>query len=301
MKVEEPLRNKGERAALSKGNDGSNTLVMMDSMYKSLSRTEQKIADYISRDPESVVYATLTDLAEKAGAGDASVLRLCRKLGFQGYQEFKLSLAQELVHRVTNAEGDIQEDDSLAVIASKITSENKSFLENTLSLLDVQEMQKAIDAMQRAGKIYFIGVGSSAFTAEDAKYRFMRLGFNTECITDSHVMAMSATLMRPNDVVFAVSTSGSTKDVVDAVRCAKENGAFFVCLTSHAKSPITQYADAVLLSYTKENPLEGGAFKSKITQIHVLDILTTATSMQCKEQTNRSIERTAKAVMDKLY
>ncbi len=301
MKVEDPHRNKGERIALNKGNEGSNTLVMIDSMYKSLSRTEQKIADYIKSEPETVVYATLTYLAEKAGAGDTSVLRLCRKLGFQGYQEFKLSLAQELVHRVTSEDGDVHEDDSLATIASKITSENKSFLENTLALLDTQEMQKAIDAMQRAGKIYFIGVGSSAYTAEDAKYRFMRLGFNTECITDSHVMAMAATLMRPNDVLFAVSTSGSTKDVVDTVRSAKENGAFFVCLTSHAKSPITQYADAVLLSYTKENPLEGGAFKSKITQIHVLDILTTATSMQCKEQTNRAIERTAKAVMDKLY
>ncbi|MFD0696450.1 MurR/RpiR family transcriptional regulator [Paenibacillus sp. GCM10027628] len=284
-----------------KSQEGSNTLLVITSIYQSLTRTEQKIADIISQDPEMVVYGTLTDLAEKAGVGDTSVLRLCRKLGFKGYQEFKLSLAQDLVNPVKSVHSEIEEGDDLATIASKITAENKAFLENTLALLDMRELQKTMEAIEKANKIYFIGVGSSANTAADAKYRFMRLGFNSELVTDSHVMAMTAMLMTKQDVVFAVSTSGSTKDLVDTVRLAKQNGVFFVCLTSHAKSPITQYADAVLLSCSKENPLQGGAFRSKITQIHVLDILTTAMAMHCKEKAYQAIELTSKAVSDKLY
>lgn len=286
---------------INKTQDGSNTLLVIASMYKSFTKTEQKIADIIRDDPETAVYATLTDLAEKAGVGDTSVLRLCRKLGFRGYQEFKLSLAQELVNPVKSVDSEIEESDDLATIANKITAENIVFLDNTVALLDMRELQRAIDAIKHAGKIFFFGVGSSANTAADAKYRFMRLGFNTELVTDSHVMAMTATLVTKQDVVFAVSTSGSTKDLVDAVSIAKRNGAFFVCLTSHAKSPITQYANAVLLSCSKETPLQGGAFKSKIAQIHVLDILTTAIALQCKEQAYRSIELTAKSVLDKLY
>lgn len=285
----------------SKTQEGSNTLLVIASMYKSLSRTEQKIADIIQEDPESVVYATLTDLAEKADVGDTSVLRLCRKLGFRGYQEFKLSLAQELVNPVKSVHSEIEEGDDLATIANKITIENKTFLDNTLALLDMRELQKAIDAIAKANKLFFVGVGSSSNTAADAKYRFMRLGFQTELITDSHVMAMAMTLTTKNDVVFAVSTSGSTKDIVDAVRLAKENDVFFICLTSHAKSPITQYADAVLLSCSKESPLQGGAFRSKLTQIHVLDILATAVAIQCKERAYQAIELTSKAVSDKLY
>ena len=286
---------------MNKIQEGSNTMLMITSMYQSLSKTEQKIADMILRDPESAVYSTLTDLAEKAGVGDTSVLRLCRKIGFRGYQEFKLSLAQELVTTVRNDHAELEVTDDLSTIAAKITMENKAFLDNTLALLDLNEIQKVIDACKRANKIYFIGVGSSAHTAADAKYRFMRLGFNTELITDSHVMAMSAALMTEKDVLIAVSTSGSTKDIVDTVKIAVDNGAFFVCLTSHAKSPVTQYANAILLSYTKETPLQGGAFKSKITQIHVLDILTTATAFQSQEQTLRSIKLTSKGVSDKLY
>ncbi|OMF22073.1 transcriptional regulator [Paenibacillus sp. FSL H8-0548] len=281
--------------------EGSNTLLKIGSLYNSLTRTEQKIADMIKQDPDGVVYGTLTDLAEKSGVGDTSVLRLCRKLGFRGYQEFKLKLAQELVHPLQNVNGEIQENDDLATMAGKITTENILFLQNTLALLDMRELQLVVDAIAKANKLIFIGVGSSAITAADARYRFMRLGFNSELVTDSHVIAMTLALTGPDDLVFAVSTSGSTKDLVDVVRIAKENGAFFVCLTSHAKSPLTQYADAVLLSSSKESPLQGGAFRSKITQIHVLDILTTIIAIQCKEKAYPAIERTSNAVSDKLY
>jgi len=285
----------------SKTKDSVNTLLTISSMYNSLTRTEQKIADIIKKDPEFVVYASLTDLAERAGVGDTSVLRLCRHLGFRGYQEFKLSLAQDLVTPIKSVHSKIDEGDSLVTIANKITTDNKASLENTLALLSMGELQKTIDAITNANKIYFMGVGSSANTAADAKYRFMRLGFNTELLTDSHVMAMSAILMNKQDVVFAVSTSGSTKDLVDAVRIAKQNDVFFVCLTSHAKSPITKYADAILLTFSKETPQQGGAFASKITQIHVLDILSTAMAIHNKEKSYKAIELTSKSVSDKLY
>ncbi|GGD94333.1 MurR/RpiR family transcriptional regulator [Paenibacillus nasutitermitis] len=281
--------------------EGSNTLLMIDSLYNSLTRTEQKIADMIKRDPDGIVYGTLTDLAEKSGVGDTSVLRLCRKLGFRGYQEFKLKLAQELVHPLQNVNGEIQESDDLVTMAGKITTENILYLQNTLALLDMRELQLAVDAISRAKKLIFIGVGSSAITAADARHRFMRFGLNSELVTDSHVIAMTLALAGPEDLVFAVSTSGSTKDLVDAVRNAKDNGAFFVCLTSQAKSPLTRYADAVLLSSSKESPLQGGAFRSKITQIHVLDILTTIISIQFRERTYPAIEKTSNAVSDKLY
>ncbi|WP_438348600.1 MurR/RpiR family transcriptional regulator [Paenibacillus sp. FA6] len=281
--------------------DGSNTLLMISSLYNSLTRTEQKIAEIIKLDPEKIVYGTLTDLAEMAGVGDTSVLRLCRKLGFRGYQEFKLKLAQELVHPIHNVHGEIDENDDMSTMAEKITTENMLFLQNTLALLDMRELQLAVEAILHANKLIFVGVGSSANTAADAKYRFMRLGFDSLLVTDSHVMAMTLALAKKDDVVFAVSTSGSTKDLVDAVRIAKENGVFFICLTSQAKSPLTQYADAVLLSSSKESPLQGGAFRSKITQIHVLDILTTIIAVQSKERTMSAIERTSKAVSDKLY
>lgn len=280
---------------------GANTLLVLSSIYNSLTRTEKKIADVIQQDPEAVVYITLTDLAEKAGTGETSVLRLCRKIGFKGYQEFKLSLAQDLVVPVRNVHSEIEETDDIRAMAAKITAENTKAIENTLNMLDTTQMERAIDAIGAARKIYFFGVGSSGNTALDAKYRFMRLGYDTEAVIDPHMMAMTAALMQDGDVVFAVSTTGSTKDIVDAVRLAKQKSVFLICLTSHLRSPLTQFADVVLLSKSRETPLQGGAFSSKLSQIHVLDVLSTATAIRFKDKAYEALGRTSKSVLDKIY
>ncbi|MCL6443293.1 MAG: MurR/RpiR family transcriptional regulator [Alicyclobacillus sp.] len=274
---------------------------MIQSVYSSLSSAEQKVADVVLADAEAAVYSSVTDLAERAKVGETTVIRFCRKLGFRGFQEFKLAVAQDLVSPTEHVHGQIEDDDSIEVMCQKITAFNTQALQDTLSLLQTEQLERAMDALIRGRRLFFFGVGSSGITASDAKYRFMRLGFNADCASDAHVIAMNAALVGKEDVVVGISTSGSTKDLVDAVRIAKENGAFIICVTHHARSPITQHADAILLAASKETPLQGGAFSSKLAQIHVLDILSTLVAMRRKEQTFRAIEQTAKSVLEKLY
>ncbi|MFS0839253.1 MurR/RpiR family transcriptional regulator [Paenibacillus sp. 1P03SA] len=286
---------------MSKIADLNNSLLLLNSIYSSLTKSEQKVADTVLKDPEATVFYTITDLAEKAEVGETSVIRLCRKLGYKGYQEFKLSLVQVLATPSEQVHGKIEESDDLDQIMKKMTSQNSQAVQNSTSLLNVQELQQAIDAILAARKILFFGVGSSGITAQDAKYRFMRLGFNVDAGCDGHIIAMNASLVEKGDVVVGISSTGSTKDLVDAVRLAKQKGAYIICLTNHARSPIANQSDVVLLATAKETPLQGGAFSSKLAQIHLLDILSTAVAMQMKDQTYRALEHTAKSVLDKLY
>lgn len=286
---------------MSKIADLNNSLLLLNSIYSSLTKSEQKVADTVLKDPEATVFYTITDLAEKAEVGETSVIRLCRKLGYKGYQEFKLSLVQVLATPSEQVHGKIEESDDLDQIMKKMTSQNSQAVQNSTSLLNVHELQQAIDAILAARKILFFGVGSSGITAQDAKYRFMRLGFNVDAGCDGHIIAMNASLVEKGDVVVGISSTGSTKDLVDAVRLAKQKGAYIICLTNHARSPIANQSDVVLLATAKETPLQGGAFSSKLAQIHLLDILSTAVAMQMKDQTYRALEHTAKSVLDKLY
>ncbi len=279
----------------------SNPIIMITSIYKSLTKAEQKVADFVMVDTEEAVYSSVTDLAEKSGVGETTVIRFCRKLGFSGYQEFKLAVAQNLVSPEEQVHGKIEDNDTLEVISRKITTQNINALENTLNLLQTQALEKAAKSIISANRLFFFGIGSSGITAMDASHRFMRFGYNVITSSDSHVMAMNAALATEDDVVFGISTSGSTKDVVDAIRIAKENNALVICLTNHARSPITKYADVILLAASKESPLQGGAFASKIAQLHLLDILTSVIALKDKGQTFQSIEQTAKAVLDKMY
>ncbi|WP_027092445.1 MurR/RpiR family transcriptional regulator [Cohnella thermotolerans] len=279
----------------------TNTLLMISSVYSSLTKAEKKVADVVKNNPEEAVLATVTDLAEQAGVGETSVIRFCRKLGFRGFHEFKLSVAQDLVDRAPSISNmRIGEEDDVMTVARKLTMQHELLLKNTLDLVNVDHLKAAIRKMLEANRILVYGVGSSGITALDLHYRLLRLGMNVEVHRDAHIIAMSAALVRKGDLVFGISTSGSTRDLVDPVRQAKKNGAEVVCLTSHLRSPIAAYADPVLLVPSREMPTEGGALSTKFTQIHLLNILTTLLSMKL-DTAAEALERTAMSVADKLY
>lgn len=283
------------------GTDGSNALLMITSIYQSLSNAEQKVADAVLANAESTVYSSITDLAEISEVGETTVIRFCRKLGYHGFQEFKLAIAQDLVSPTQQVYGKIEETDETEVMASKIMAHNLQTLQDTTTLLNRSDLDRATSALLVGKRLFFFGVGSSGHTASDAQYRFMRLGFDAHCAFDSHIIAMNCALVTSDDVVVGISASGSTKDLVDAIRIAKDNGAFIIALTNHARSPITALANAVLLGASKQSPLQGGAFSSKLAQIHVLDILSTIVSVKRKDTTFSALESTAKAVLEKLY
>ena len=279
-----------------------NTLLMISSIYHSLTKAEKKVADIVQSNPQEAVYYTVTDLAEKAAVGETSVIRFCRKLGYRGYHDFKLAMAQDVVQLPAGAAGgEPEESDDVLTVARKMTESNTLMLQNTLNLLDPEAMRQAVRAITEARKLYIYGVGSSGITAMDAHYRLMRIGIDVEVQRDAHIIAMSAALVKKGDAVLGISTSGSTKDLVDPIQRCKENGATVICLTSHARSPITGYADHILLIPAREKPTEGGSLSTKIVQIHMLDMLCKMVEFAKKDEARQAIKKTAEAVADKLY
>ena len=281
--------------------NGPNVLLSISSIYASMTKAEKKVADAVQANPEEAVLYTITDLSEKAGVGETSVIRFCRKLGFGGYHEFKLAIAQHVVSEPKHFGGEVQEGDDAAVVLRKLTSRNARMIEDAGALVAAAALEEAARALVAAKRIHIYGVGSSGMTAMDAYYSFMRIGLAADVQRDGHIIAMSAALAGEGDVVFGISTSGSTKDLVDTMRTAKANGATTVCLTSQGRSPITQYADVVLLVPAKESPFQGGSLSTKIAQLHALDALTSLIAASQKERAIRSMTKTANAVADKLY
>jgi DNA-binding MurR/RpiR family transcriptional regulator len=271
------------------------------SEYKSLPPSEVKVADYVLENPEEIIYLSVSELATAVDVSDSTIIRFCKDVGFKGYQEFKLFIAQDLVVTIENINEDISSDDDLKTLSQKITYSNKQAIDETMSVLNLEDLENAINQIAEADKIQFFGVGASGITASDAKYKFLRIGKNVDCYTDAHLQAMSAATLSKNDLVVGISHSGSTKDVVDSCKIASEAGATVICITGHNKSPITKVADIKLLTATKEGPLGSGALRSKIAQLHMLDLIFTGVSLKLKEQTIEYTEKTARAVIDKLY
>lgn len=269
--------------------------------YPSLTPAQRKVADYTLEHPEKVIYAPVSQLAEDCDVSVGTVVRFCQAIGFQGYQEFKLILSRDIVGQTEDIHEDINPEDNLLALATKISHANAQAVNDSFKALDLGELERAVDAIIRAKKVEFYGVGASGVAAEAAKYKFLRIGIPCDAYTDSHMQAMSAATLTAQDVAVGFSYSGSTKDVIHSLSVAKEAGATVICITNFAHSPITRLADARLLTASRETPLGSGALRSSIAQLHILDILFTAVAMRLHEQVLDFGEKTAKAVVDKLY
>ncbi len=279
----------------------SKFILKIRSLYNSFSKAEKKVADYIFENQNKIIYMSITEFAENCGVGETSIIRFCRRIGLKGYQEFKLLLARESVSPKENFHARIDDADDIEGIINNITAVNIEAIQNTSQILSKEALQKAVTAILHSDKVDIYGVGASAFTAGDAKYKFMRIGINCEFIGDPHLQCMSAVNLRSSSAAIGISFSGSTKDTVDALSLAKKAGAFTIAITNYEKSPITKYADAVLLSSAEETPLRSGALTSKIAQLQILDILYTAVALKMEDKAYKNLDKTAESVLTKIY
>lgn len=258
-------------------NPNSELYSLIQKYEATFTKSEQKVANYILQNDHNVLNMSITNLAEQCGVGEATVFRFCKTLNLGGYQNFKMLLAQSSVEKETviTLSDKVAINDSTNEVFSKLLECSVQALTETYHLLHPSEIEQAVTYFSEARLIHFFGVGSSGVTALEAKNKFCRILPNVCFIEDGHMQAMTAALLSPADLAVAFSYSGSTKDTIEVLRLAKQRGAKTICVTHFADSPLTAYADLVLLCGGNEGPFQGGSMATKISQLYLLDALYT--------------------------
>lgn len=276
---------------------------VINNMYPTFTKSEKKVADFVTQTPEKVLYTSITDLGEMCGVGDTTVFRFCKALKLNGYQDFKMMLAQAIASNsgIDDAVvGQVSLDDDVISIGKKALSTNIAALNETFEMLDNASIIKATDMIATAKRIHFFGMGSSGITALEAKQKFMRILPNVEYTSDCHMQYMTAALMDSSDLAIAFSYSGSTKDVIDILKIAKKNGCKTICVTRFAKSQLTSLADVVLLCGSNEGPLQGGSLSTTIAQLYLLDILYLQYFIKHYDKAKENKAKTTESISSKL-
>jgi DNA-binding MurR/RpiR family transcriptional regulator len=233
--------------------------------------------------------------------GESTIVRFCRAVGYSGYQEFKLRLAQDLVEPSEFIHENVSFHDSTEELAEKIFQANAKAVEDTRRSVDPAKVEAAAAAIARARKVEIYGVGYSYFTALDAKFKLLRLGLTADAYGDAHLQAMGASALSKRDVAVGISHTGSSRDVVDALTIAREAGAAIVAVTNFSPSPVTRAADFVLLTASAETPLAGEVLTSRIAQLCVIDLLSVAVAVRLGESCLKYIEKASEAIRKKRY
>lgn len=272
-------------------------LTQLRAIYSQLSGKEQQIADYILEHASDVIHLSITELADQSQCADATVFRLCRRLGFRGYQAFKIALASEVTNPKQSIYQEINlDDDDLGSIAEKIFTANIETLRDTQQIIDKDALMQIVNRLETARRIEFYGSGGSAAIAQDAYHKFMRTGIPCIHHSDAHYQVMSASLLSEGDVAVGISHSGSNEDILEALRVAKEAGAKTIGITSYGKSPLVRLADICLYTTSRETVFRTEALSSRLAQLSLIDLLYVAVSLRRQEQTITNIQHIREAI-----
>ena len=272
----------------------------LGSLRDSLTPSARRIADYVLVQPQRVTELSIAELAQQATVGEASIIRFCRALNFKGFQDLKMKLAIEVAtpHDTEKhmLDTELTADDDAEHIGRKLQQTINNVLGETLNLLDFSKLEAVACALQQQKRIYFFGVGSSGITAEDAKNKLMRIGFDVDALTNNHFMYMKAALLNSDDVAIGISHSGTSKETIKALALAKECGATTVALTHNPLSPLAELSDYVLINGNRQGQLQGDSIGTKITQLFVLDMLYTLLVRDNPQHTRQQKYKTTQAL-----
>lgn len=254
-----------------------NILENITEQYHSLTRSGKKLADYIFANASTTQYLPISTLAENSGVSEASITRFCHNLGLSGYNDFKLALAKsDYVTDLgdpSNSPETITAEDTLGNVFQKLHASNILSLNETLELLDEQNVSKAVDLLSNADRVFCFGQGGSMVMAMEAWARFSTATSRFIHIADSHMQAMNIALATSQDVILFFSYSGSTKDMEDIMNIAKDKNISIILVTHFPKSRAAEFADVILLCGYNESPLQSGSVAAKVGQLFLIECL----------------------------
>lgn len=273
----------------------------LKALRANLPPTAARIADFIIVHAADVVHMSVTEVAERAGASEGSVISLCQQLGARGFQQVKIALARDLVQPVQFIHEDLVASDDTGTVIEKIFRSDLQALADTMKALDTRAMEAAVAAIRKARRVELYGIGSAAPIAEDANYRLLRIGVEAKVVVDSHVQAISASLTGPDVATITISHSGSTHETVTATKLAKEAGATTICITNFGKSPLLAHADIVLHTMARETQFRTEAMTSRIAQLAIIDALIACLSLADYDRALATIGKTFDVLSSKRF
>ena len=238
-----------------------------------LTRSGRTVADYLVQHAAEAQYLSISSLARECQVAEATVFRFCRALGFEGYHEMRIALAQANATGVLVNQQEPAPDADTATLCEHASALFMTAINGTQNALSTEAVDEAVHLMQEARQVFCLGQGGSMLLANDICARFASLSTKFRTAGDSHLQLLTASLMNEADVVLFVSYSGATRDMMETLRTAKAAGAKIILLTHYEDSPGAKLADLVLLCGAQESPLDSGSIPIKAAFLYVGEVL----------------------------
>ena len=279
---------------------GTNFWELLQQRQGQLTKSGHAVADYLLQHADEAQYLSISSLARECNVAEATVFRFCRALGFDGYHEMRIALAQANATGTISSQRELQPGASTETLFEHASARLFTAINGTQNALSVEAVDEAARMLREAKQVFCFGQGGSMLLANDICARFASLSTKFRTSGDSHLQLLTASLMNEADVVLFISYSGATRDMMETLRTAKAAGAKIILLTHYEDSPGASLADVVLRCGAQESPLDSGSIPIKVAVLYVGEVLVLRYILDSPEQANTAQELTSEALTLKM-
>ncbi|MFZ6815481.1 glucokinase [Undibacterium sp. Rencai35W] len=258
---------------------GSAILGQIRRARSELSPAELRVAEHVLAHARSVLNDPIAEIARAAEVSQPTVIRFCRSLGCEGLSDFKLRLASGLTGTVPVTHIQVTNDDSALELGAKVLGNTASAILQVRSQLNREMIDRAIDLIVHADRVEFYAIGHYGVVAQDAQFKFLRLGIPSVAHTDSRLQLLAASVLKPKDVVVIISSSGRLPELLEVAEKARERGATVIAIAA-SQSPLVRKADAALIVDHVEDVSTHLPMVSRILHLLVIDMLAVGVAMR---------------------
>lgn len=241
--------------------------------YSEMTESEKKLADYIINNIDRVLTESVHALAAEVNISVATVVRFAQHMGFEGYKEFRLYLAQIGTDQEDFILDFSKSENSTEMQINRLLSSCAECIGMTQKNLDYTVLSSVTENIRNSAKIAFFGVGTSYIVCQDANIKFKRVGISAECACEPTSASAILLNMRPGDMVIGISHSGNNEFVASVLSTAKKMNLTTVAVTTFKNSKVCECADYIFYSQTRESPMHKAAITSRVGQFAIMDSL----------------------------
>lgn len=278
----------------------NNCLIKIKESMDLFSKKEKKIAKYILENPLEVSRMTVDELAKNSKVSTATIVRFCYTLGHKGYKEFSRyfyhSVVDSLETKSVNIVNLPVEKTDFAQTIQKVSNLNIEAIQNSVNVLDYVALEKTVDLILAASKVYIYAIGGSAVVAADFVFKLQRIGIDCQYFDAPHSQIFSAGILKDNDIALFISYSGETKDLLKTARIVKKTPAKSIAISRFGDNSLSRLVDVNIHHSSVGQEHQKPSTQSRIAQLNITDIIFTFLTAARKEDLNKFFELTDETI-----
>ncbi|WP_314679609.1 MurR/RpiR family transcriptional regulator [uncultured Granulicatella sp.] len=265
------------------------------------STSEDSLVDYfLQLKNDELVNKTLADMANETEISQTTIYNFVKKLGFNGFQDFKIKLASNSIsptqpERLVNYR-EIDPTDSYIDVAKKTIHFNQQSLENLVNFLDEKTLQRIVRLLEKSQNIYFFGQGGSSVIALDSYHKFLRSKLNCHYVSDYHIQLSICSKLTKKDCVFLFSHSGDSLETINLAKILQKNNCPIICITGNPVGKILKLSTESVIAFSQEAKYRTESLTSRLLYQTVMDILYTIIMFKDEEENEQVLKKIRRAI-----